>query len=73
MTFVLALSTKDYSERGQSFCISSSHPDFAATGLKFTSFTVHPMLEVESSELGIKRGVLQNELARQFEKWLGET
>ena len=68
---VAALSTKDLSEPGQSFCIPSTHPDFAATGLKSSSYTAHPLREVPMESLGAKRGVLQNELAREFKEWLG--
>src|SRR5436853_4300973 len=66
------LSTKDYSERGQSFCIRSDHPDFAATGLEATSFTVHPMKILPKQVLKGKRGDVIAELAREFQDWLGE-
>ena len=68
---LLLLSTKDYSERGQSFCILSSHPDFKATGLDATSYTVHPPISVKPNELGSRRGFLQNKLAQEFHDWLG--
>lgn len=72
MVSLFALSTKDYSERGQSFCISSNHPDFAATGLEATSFTVHPMKILPKQVLKGKRGDLTAELAHEFQEWLGE-
>ena len=68
---VFFLSTKNYSERGQSFCISNQHPDFSATGLKATSHTIHPAQHIELKYLGSKRGELTGQLAREFEAWLG--
>ena len=64
-------STKDYSEPGQSFRIRSDHPDFAATGLEDTSYTVHPAKLVPVSVLVLLRGVLKGMLAKEFEEWLG--
>lgn len=68
---VFYLSTKDYSERGQSFRIRSDHPDFAATGLKATSYTVFPPERIPISLLGSKKGDLTGTLATEFEDWLG--
>src|SRR5436309_13827458 len=69
---VLLLSTKDYSERGQTFCIDAQHPDFAATGLKATSFTIHPPEYVPAEFLKSKRGELRGDLAAAFREWIGD-
>ena len=68
---VYFLSTKNYSERGQSFCISSTHPDFAMTGLTATSYTIHPPQRIPISALETKRGSLAGELATEFKEWTG--
>ena len=68
--WIYFLSTKNYSEPGQSFCIDAQHPDFAATGLKSTSFTVHPIRHVHQMLLSDKRGELTGQLAKDFEAWL---
>ena len=67
--WVYPLSTKDYSERWQMFRIDSHHPDFAATGLSATSFTIHPAKLIPIAALGKKRGDLIGELAREFDDW----
>lgn len=69
--WVIALSTKQLSEHSQSFKIDSSHPDFAATGLKETSYTVHPMRRVPKSRIGGKIGVLKGQLAKELLDALG--
>jgi hypothetical protein len=72
MVLLFSLSTKDYSERGQSFCIDSRHPDFPATGLAFTSYTIHPIQLLPKRVLKSKRGELVGALARDFYEWLGD-
>jgi hypothetical protein len=67
---VYFLSIKDYSERGQSFCIENSHRDFWATGLSATSFSIHPSERIPTSHLGHKRGEMIGELALAFRDWV---
>lgn len=69
--WVIALSTKEDSQRGQSFKLDSTHPDFPATGLKETSYTIHPMQLVSRSDIGKKLGVLQGSLAKELMDYLG--
>ncbi|HLX62377.1 MAG TPA: hypothetical protein VKX17_13960 [Planctomycetota bacterium] len=40
---VFLLSTRDVSKPGKAFEIDASHPDFAATGLRETSYTLFPL------------------------------
>lgn len=69
--WVLALSTKNYGEASQNFAIESSHPDFKATGLSATSFTIHPMRLIAKGALGQQIGIIEGVLADEFRDEFG--
>ena len=67
---VYLLSTKLYSDLGQTFRISSTHPNFPATGLAVTSYTIYPAKQIKKEDFKSKRGELVGELAKEFQDWL---
>lgn len=50
--WVVMLSTKDLYPPGQAFCVDKSHPDFAATGLSVTCYSVEPLRWIPADRLG---------------------
>jgi hypothetical protein len=54
------------------FPLDSKHPDFPATGLTKDSYiSGEKFFEVPIDELGRKTGILQGNLAKDFDKWIG--
>lgn len=69
--WVYPLTTKDYARPGAEFKIDETHPDFARTGLKATSYTIQPTQRVPRTQLRHKMGRLTGELYREFKDWMG--
>ena len=69
-TCVILVSSSDLHKSGD-FKISADHPDFHATGLTKTSYALGDQIhEVPISQLVVRRGALQGDLMREFDKWI---
>jgi hypothetical protein len=70
----LAISSKmDLFRSDQHFLIRDDHPDFSATGLKTNSYVIgSPVFNVRPERFIRTLGELRGDLAKEFEKWIGE-
>lgn len=69
---VVAISSSDLYRHGFDFLIPSDAPDFAATGLKKSSFVIGDAFRtIPLQSLSRRKGRLVGKLALDFEKWLG--
>lgn len=60
-----------YEGPGMHFRIDPTHPDFAATGLNKECFANgHEIVVVKVDDLQRKRGILQGQLAKDFDRWI---
>ena len=64
-------SAMDLLDQDGDFVIWDSDPDFAATGLKKTSYIPgrQPGYDVKRTELGRRLGCLSGELLKEFDRW----
>jgi len=68
---VMLVSSSSLYRKAYDFLIPKEHPNFAATGLKKTSFAIGDQIrDVAAADLNQYLGRLEGELAREFDKWI---